>query len=249
MEAIRTYPDEDSLAQAAADHFLASAGEAVAARGRFAVALSGGRTPKRLYELLARPPWRQRIPWTQVHIFWSDERCVPPNHPDSNYRLARETFLDQIPISAVNVHRIRGELPPVQAAQIYRAELQDVLGDEGRFDLILLGLGTDGHTASLFPGTTALQEQEHPAVAVYVEKLQAWRVTLTPPTINAARHVTFIVAGASKAKRLREVLHGSHRREVLPAQIIRPREGHLLWLLDRAAATGLHLTEDERVFD
>lgn len=123
------------------------------------------------------------------------------------------------------------------------------MGAEKRFDLVLLGPGTDGHTASLFPGTTALQEQEQPAVAVYVEKLQAWQVTLTPPTINAARHVTFIVAGASKAERLREVLHGLYRPEELPAQIIRPQEDHLLWLLDRAAAIGLQLTEDERAFD
>jgi 6-phosphogluconolactonase len=236
MAEIRTYPDAASLARAAAEHFVTLATQAMTARGRFVVALSGGSTPRAAYTLLASDEFVARVDWPRVHVFWGDERCVPPDHAESNYRMARETLLDKIPIPAENIHRIQGELPPDQAATAYQAELEAVLGAGGRFDLILLGMGEDGHTASLFPGTTALHEQTRWVVAHYVDKLSAWRVTLTPVAINAAAHVTFLVSGAGKAERLREVLDGPHQPDVLPAQIVRPTDGRLLWLADAAAA-------------
>jgi len=220
-------PDLEAISRAAAERVAALA----QARQPFTVALSGGSTPRRLYELLATSPFRERIPWAQVHVFWSDERCVPPNHADSNYRLARQTLLDRVPLPARNVHRIQGELEPEQAAAAYRTKLSTFLGDDGRFDLVLLGLGDDGHTASLFPGTTALQERTQAAVAVYVKQLASWRVTLTLPALNAARHVMFLVSGADKAPALARVQAG----EPLPAGLVRPLQGQLTWLADRAA--------------
>ncbi|MDY6874808.1 MAG: 6-phosphogluconolactonase [Chloroflexota bacterium] len=248
MADVQVYPDADSLARVTAECFVTLAAEAIIARGRFVVALSGGSTPRATYALLASREFAPRVDWSCVHVFWGDERCVPPDHPDSNYRLARQVLLDQIPISADNIHRIRGELNPGQAAVAYQAELETVLGADGRvgsrsqpssrgrLDMILLGMGADGHTASLFPGTAPLHEQTRWVVAHYVEKLGAWRVTLTPSAINAARHIVFIVTGGGKAKRLREVLLGPYRPDVLPAQIVRPADGRLRWLVDTAAA-------------
>jgi 6-phosphogluconolactonase len=241
MAEIRTYPDAASLARAAAKHFVTLATAAIAARGRFAVALSGGSTPRATYALLASDEFTTRVDWPRVHVFWGDERCVPPDHPDSNYRMAREALLDKIPIPTENVHRIRGELAPDEAAAAYQAELEAVLGAGGRFDLILLGMGGDGHTASLFRGAAALHEGARWVVAHYVDKLAAWRVTLTPAAINAAAQVTFVVSGAGKAERLREVLARPYQPDVLPAQIVRPTDGRLLWLVDAAAAA--HLRE------
>jgi len=241
MAEIRTSSEAASLARAAAEHFFTLATAAIAARGQFVVALSGGSTPRVTYVLLASDEFAARVDWSRVHVFWGDERCVPPDHPDSNYRMAREALLDEIPIPTENVHRIRGEWPPDQAATAYQAELEAVLGAGGRFDLILLGMGADGHTASLFPGTAAMHEQTRWVVAHYVDKLSMWRITLTPVVINAAAHVTFIVSGAGKAERLREVLDGPHQPDVLPAQIVRPTDGRLLWLVDAAAA--VHLRE------
>jgi 6-phosphogluconolactonase len=236
MAEIRTCSEAASLARAAAEHFVTLAAEAIAVHGQFVVALSGGSTPRATYVLLASDEFAARVDWSRVHVFWGDERCVPPDHPDSNYRMAREALLDKIPIPTENVHRIRGEWPPDQAATAYQAELEAVLGAGGQFDLILLGMGADGHTASLFPDTAAMHEQTRWVVAHYVDKLAAWRVTLTPPAINAAAHVTFIVSGAGKAERLREVFAGPHQPDVLPAQIVRPTDGRLLWLVDAAAA-------------
>jgi len=236
MAEIRTYPEAASLARAAAEHFVTLATAAIAARGQFVVALSGGSTPRTTYALLASDEFAARVDWPRVRVFWGDERCVPPDHPDSNYRMAREALLDKVPIPTENVHRMRGELPPDQAAAAYQAELEAVLGAGGRFDLILLGMGADGHTASLFPGTAALREQARWVVAYYVDRLAAWRVTLTPVAINAAAHVTFVVSGAGKAERLREVVTGPYQPDVLPAQIVRPTDGRLLWLVDVAAA-------------
>lgn len=239
MSEFRVYPDAASLARAAAEYFVTRAVEAVAARGRFVVALSGGSTPKATYALLATGEFVAGVDWSHVHAFWGDERCVPPDHPDSNYRLARETLLDRVPIPADNIHRMRGELDPDQAATTYQAELEAVLDADGQCDLILLGMGADGHTASLFPGTAALHERARWVVAHYVDKLNAWRVTLTPVIINAAAHVTFIVAGSGKAGRLQEVLAGPYQPDVLPAQIVKPTNGRLLWLVDAAAAVDL----------
>jgi 6-phosphogluconolactonase len=243
MSEVEVYPDGASLAQAAAEHFVTRASEAVAARGLFTVALSGGSTPRSTYALLASKEFAPRVDWPRVHVFWGDERCVPPDHPDSNYRMAREALLDKVPIPIENVHRIQGEVPPDQAAATYRAELEPFLGAGGRFDLILLGMGADGHTASLFPGTAAIHERTRWVVAHYVrrqghrpDRLSAWRVTLTPAVINGAAHVTFLVSGAAKAERLHQVLAGRYQPDVLPAQIVRPTDGRLLWLLDAAAA-------------
>ncbi len=231
MSEIVVYPDAARLARAAAEHFVTLAREAIAARGQFVAALSGGSTPRAAYALLATDEFAGGVDWARAHLLWGDERCVPPDHPDSNYRMARQALLDKISILPENIHRMQGELPPDQAAALYQAELETVLGVAGRFDLILLGMGADGHTASLFPGTTALQERERAVAAVYVERLPAWRLTLTLPVLNAARHVLFLVSGAEKAPTLARV----HAGEPLPAGQVRPHQGELTWLVDRAA--------------
>jgi len=228
-------PNPPHLARAAADRILGLASAAVAERGRFIVALSGGSTPRPTYRLLAEESRARTIDWSRTEVFWGDERCVPPDHPDSNYRMASRALLDWIQIPDRRIHRIPAELPPQEAAAAYRAELEQVLGEGGRFDLILLGLGGDGHTASLFPGTTALEERERSVVAVYVEKLASWRITLTLSVINDARHVIFLVSGSEKADALAGVWAG----EELPAGLVRPSEGTLTWLVDRDAAADL----------
>jgi len=246
MSELKVYPDAKDLAQAAAEHFAARAEVAVASRGRFAVALSGGSTPRATYALLTNPEFVTRVNWPRVHVFWGDERCVPPDHPDSNYSMARQTVLDHVPIPAENIHRVRGEIDPERAADGYERTLRDFFAARPgeteaapRFDLILLGMGGDGHTASLFPGTAAIHEETRWVVAHFVDKLNAWRVTLTPVVINAAAQVTFLVVGAGKAEQLREVLTGPLQPDLLPSQIVKPADGHLLWLLDAAAAAHL----------
>jgi 6-phosphogluconolactonase len=241
MRHIRTYPDAHSLAHAAGEHFIAVAAEAIAARGQFSVALSGGSTPRPLYEHLAREELASRLPWSSVHVFWGDERCVPPDHPDSNYAMARETLLDHVPIPRSNVHRIRGEMDPAEAAAVYERTLRRFFGPSPEpeirtFDLALLGMGTDGHTASLFPGSELLEEPSRWAAAHHADRGRGWRITLTPAAINASRHVTFVVSGAGKAAILQRVLAGPRKHGLLPAQIIVPKSGQLLWLLDSAAA-------------
>jgi 6-phosphogluconolactonase len=224
-------PDPAAVTREAADRFVTLARSALAAQGRFTVALSGGSTPKPLYEQLVTQP----IEWQRVHVFWGDERCVPPAHPDSNYGMARQAWLAHIDIPEQNVHRLRGEIDPAQAAQQYEDELRAVFGTLPRFDLILLGMGTDAHTASLFPGTAALHEQRRWVMAQFVGKLQANRLTLTPPVINAAANVTFLIGGSDKAAALQAVWHGAHDPDRYPAQIVKPTAGHLSWLVDRAA--------------
>ncbi len=224
-------PDAESLAEAAAARVVAIASEAIAQRGRFVLALAGGSTPRTTYRLLARAG-QGAIDWSSVELFFGDERCVPPDDRDSNYRMAREELIDSVGLPADRVHRIKGEIRPQEAAASYEKELRDVLGENGRFDLILLGLGADGHTASLFPGAEAVGEKARDAVAVYVEKLDAWRVTLTLPIINQARHVIFLVSGAAKADALARVEAG----EDLPAAMVQPATGTLTWLVDREAA-------------
>ncbi|MBN1977662.1 MAG: 6-phosphogluconolactonase [Anaerolineae bacterium] len=229
---IKVYADADTLAQAAAEHFVEQAAEAIAARDRFVVALAGGATPRATYALLASWSFATRVDWLRVHFLWGDERCVPPDHRDSNYRLVRQALLNKILIPNVNVHRIRGELEPAWAAMAYESELEALLEMDGRFDLILLGMGEDGHTASLFPGTAALEEQTRWVVETHVEKLSAWRITLTLPVINAARQVTFLVSGASKAEPLARIQAG----EPLPAGLVQPTGGKLTWLVDQQAS-------------
>jgi 6-phosphogluconolactonase len=248
LKEVAIYPDATSLARAAADYFVTLASEAIATQGRFAVALAGGSTPKVTYALLATDAISERVDWSHVHIFWGDERCVPPDHPDSNYRMAREAWLDHVPLPAGNVHRMRGELEPGQAASEYEETLRvffSLSSEEGtgndtlpvaRFDLVLLGMGDDAHTASLFPGTAAIDEQTRWVMAHLVEKLHTWRITLTPAAINAAANVIFVVSGSGKAGRLQRVLTGPYQPDVLPAQIVKPDNGRLRWLVDSAAA-------------
>lgn len=243
MSTIRVYADADLLARAAAEHVLSQYESAVAARGHFSVALSGGSSPKAMFALLADKAFNQHVDWSQVHVFWSDERCVPPDHPDSNYHLARQTLLDRVPIPLANIHRMRGEDDPAQAAADYERVLHLFFAHhpdkQMAFDLVLLGMGDDGHTASLFPHTAALEETERLVVANHVEKLGAWRLTLTVKAINAGQHVTFLVAGGGKAERLQHILEGAHQPHELPAQLIQPTSGNLLWLLDESAAAKL----------
>jgi len=226
----------DAVARAGAERFVRCARQAVAARGRFAVALSGGSTPRALHRILAAEPLRSQVPWDRVEVFWGDERCVPPDHPDSNYRMARETLLDAVPIPPARVHRMAGEDPDhTAAAAAYEAELARVLGGTPGgappvFDLIFLGMGPDGHTASLFPGTAALAERTRWVVANHVPKFaggMADRITFTYPLLNRAAQVVFLVAGADKAATLREVLEGPADPERLPSQAVRAAAARL----------------------
>lgn len=229
------YPDLSTLIGGAAGWVADTAAEAIGERGSFNVALSGGNTPKPVYQRLASAS----IDWTRVHVFFGDERCVPPGDARSNYHMAKLALLDHVAIPAENVHRMRGEDPPEVAAEAYAVELRSALGEGGRLDLVLLGLGHDGHTASLFPGLAGVSETQRGVMEAYVEFVGMWRLTLTPPTINAARRVGFLVSGDDKAEVLRRVLQGPRQPVVLPAQAIRPAERPPLWLIDAAAAAKL----------
>lgn len=228
---IKVLPSPAEIAKEAAERIVAAAGAAE----QFSFVLSGGSTPKALYELLATEDFRDRIDWGRCHIYFGDERCVPPDHADSNYRMAKLALLSKVPIPGDNIYRIRGEINPNDAAIEYGKMLKERFGDRGP-DLVLLGMGDDGHTASLFPGTEALKETHHRCVANYVEKFKAWRVTLTAPFINRAENVLILAAGAGKAARLQEVLEGPQEPDRLPIQLIKPASGKLSWLLDSAAA-------------
>jgi 6-phosphogluconolactonase len=232
--------DAAAVAREAAKRFTAQASEAVDARGRFSVALSGGSTPGALYRQLAAETNREQLPWQEIHFFWSDERCVPPGDPGSNYRLADEALISHLDIPPENVHRVHGELKPEAAARAYEHVLQDYFcGTRTRFDLVLLGLGSDGHTASLFPGSPALDETLRLATAATAtyEGRPAQRVTLTLPSINSAREVLFLVTGSAKADIVHAVLEDTEGD--YPAQRIQPVAGRLLWLLDSEAGRKL----------
>ncbi len=242
---IQIFPNKESLSRAAAELFVRQAGQALRARGRFSVVLSGGNTPRGMYELLAQPPCRDRVAWAQVQVFWGDERCVPVDDPRSNARLARQVWLDQAPILPAQIHPILGQLPPEAAARAYEALLKSFFaGHPPRFDLVFLGLGEDGHTASLFHDHEVLKEQVRWAAEVYLAGDNLHRVTLTLPLINQAAVVAFLVAGAAKARILKEVLQGSKKPQRLPAQLINPQGGALLWLVDRKAASQLQKITD-----
>lgn len=219
----------------AAERIVEIAQAAVDDHDEFSIVLSGGSTPKGLYELLASDEYRDRIQWSRVHVFFGDERCVPPDHPDSNYRMARMALLSQVSIPGDNVYRIRGEMDPEQAACEYGRLLQEHFADAGP-DLVLLGMGEDGHTASLFPYSKALRQTSHRCVADYVDKLKAWRITLTATFINRAENVLVLVSGRDKAQRVQEALEGPRDPERLPIQLIWPASGRLTWLLDADAA-------------
>jgi 6-phosphogluconolactonase len=238
---IRILESDEEVARAAADCFVDIGLSAISALGRFSVVLAGGSTPRRTYELLATEEHRNRIPWPKVHIFFGDERCVPPTDATSNYRMADEAMISRLPIPTHNVHRMAGEGDAVANASLYQSDLQTFFDEAPwpRFDLVLLGMGNDGHTASLFPGTRALSEGEAWVRANWVEKLNAYRITLTPPAINNAANVIFLVTGAGKAKSLLQVLRGAREPQKLPAQLIQPAAGSLLWLVDKTAAGNL----------
>lgn len=242
---LRVVPDAAALHAAAAEIVVAAARASVARHGAFHWVLSGGSTPRGLFERLAtEPSLRDAIPWSACHVWWGDERVVPPDHADSNYGMARAALLARIPIPEDQIHRIRGEAPdPSDAAAEYEETLRSAApsGPDGWpvFDLVLLGMGPDGHTASLFPGTVALAETRRPVVAHWVGKLDADRITLTAPAFNAARQVVLLVAGADKAPALRGVLEGPFEPQQLPVQLIHPEPGTLTWLVDAAAAARL----------
>lgn len=232
----------DALAHEAARRFEAEATASISARDRFAVSLSGGTTPKRMLNLLASAPFSRRLDWSRTHFFWGDERCVRPDDARSNYGMVRRALLDQIDVPAANVHRMRGELDPQEGAREYCDQLRAFFGgDQTPFDLLLLGVGPDGHVASLFPGTPALTVTDRACVANDVgENLIArWRLTLTYPAINAARKISFLVSGPEKADVLAQIINGPHDPNRMPAQGVDPREGSTTWLIDRAAAAKL----------
>lgn len=236
---IAIYPDTDTLSREAAQYIVRLASESIVMHGRFTIALSGGSTPKKLYSLLGSEPYRSQIDWALVEIFWSDERCVPPDSEDSNYRMADETLLSKIPIAANQVHRMPADQPDRDAAsQAYTLEIQRTFGTDGipRFDLIQLGMGPEGHTASLFPHQPSLHEQQRLVMPVIVPKPPPPRLTFTPPLLNAARHILFLVTGADKADAVHAILEGQYQPDEYPAQIVRPADGEVTWMLDTAVA-------------
>ncbi len=237
---IKVFADLQALSHAAAWLFAEEAARVIETKGRFSVLLAGGETPRRAYEILARQPLRDMVPWEQVHIFWGDERYVPPDDPASNARMARQALLDHVPVPAANIHPIPYRSSPRESA----VEYEDILraffsAGPPRFDLVFLGLGENGHTASLFPGTSAVAERDRWVTEVYIAEQDLYRVTLTAPLFNRAALVAFIVAGGGKALILREVLEGALEPRRIPAQLIKPESGRLLWLVDREAASRL----------
>ncbi len=234
---VSIYPDAENASAAAAELFASLAADAIRERQVFRVALSGGSTPKRTYELLATPKFATHIDWQRVHVFWGDERYVPADDAESNYGMAAEALLRHVPIPKGNVHRFRTELqPPAEAARAYEDEIRGHFGTAPpRFDLIDLGLGPDGHTASLFPGSSALNESSRLVIADFVGKTNSWRLTMSVSLINAARVVAFLITGAQKASILHDILLGPRAPDRLPAQLISP-QGELRWQVDEAAA-------------
>jgi 6-phosphogluconolactonase len=232
-------PDAEALAEAAADHVVAVLHAALGRRDLAHVALAGGSTPRAVNALLTAAPRRDVVDWSRVVFWFGDERCVPPDDKDSNYRMNRETLLDPLGIDPARVHRMRGEDDPGAAAADYDAVLRRELGEQPQLDLVLLGMGPDGHTASLFPGTILAIDKDKHCIAHYVPQLGKWRITLTPRAINAARSVAITAGGAEKADSLRGVLEGPRQTDVFPAQLVQPHDGELRWFVDAAAASKL----------
>ena len=238
---IRIFDDTQKLFQGAAEEFASQAAAAVRSRGRFTVALSGGSTPRSLYGLLAQS---RSLPWDKIYFFFGDERHVAPDSPESNYRMVRESLLSKIPTPAENVFRVPAENPDArEAAKTYEQTLEQFFNTPAngfpRFDLVLLGMGPDGHTASLFPGTSALQEKSRWVVSNWVEKFKTDRITLTLPVLNNAAVVMFLVNGQDKAQPLKEVLEGNQSAELYPSKLVQPVDGQLIWMVDRAAGAQL----------
>ena len=246
----RLLPTPAATARAAAQLFSDVASKAAADRGIARIAISGGTTPKSMFQLLADPaePFLKQVPWDRIELYWVDERCVPPDHSESNYRMTKEALLSKVPLPGERVHRMEGELDPEVAAARYESVIRNTFRLEGAetptFDLVLLGMGDDGHTASLFPHTEALNEMSHIVVPNHVPQKDTWRITLTWPVINQGREVAFLIEGEEKAQVLHDVLLGPYQPDTYPSQIIRPASGRLGLLLDRAAAAKLPAPAD-----
>jgi 6-phosphogluconolactonase len=244
---MQVFPDRQSLIDGAAEYITRIATDAISKRRRFTIALSGGSTPRPVYSRLATEPFLHQIDWSRVHVFFGDERCVPPDNPQSNFKMAQDALFEHVPLIPSNIHRIHGEDPPEKAAAAYIAVLEKTLGGKSGsgapndpIDLVLLGMGDNGHTASLFPGMPELLKDPQWVAAKYVAEVSVWRVTLTPVVLNSARNVAFLVSGADKAEMVTKILEGPYVPEELPSQIIKPTNGDLRWLLDSPAA--MHLT-------
>ncbi len=241
----RVLPTPDATARAAAQLFLDAAVKAATTRGLARIAISGGTTPKTMFELMADPagPFLKQVPWDRLDLYWVDERCVPPDNIESNYRMTREALLSKVPLPAERIHRMEGELEPEVAAARYESTIRNTFKLEGAetptFDLVLLGMGDDGHTASLFPHTEALNEMSHIVVPNHVPQKETWRITLTWPVINQGREVAFLIEGEGKAQVLHDVFLGPYQPDTHPSQLIRPASGKLTLLLDAAAASKL----------
>ena len=236
---IKIFANSEELARGAAEYLVARSGEAVAQKGFFTVALSGGSTPKVLYQLLADEPFRSQVPWSRTHFFWSDERHVPPDHPDSNYRMTQEAMLSRVPVPEANIHRVHGESPDAAAAasEYEQTLLQLTKQTLPQLDLILLGLGPDGHTASIFPGSDVLNETKRLVAAPWVEKFNTHRITMTLPLLNNGASILFLVSGADKAEMVKKVIEGPKE---FPAQAVQPTHGRLIWMLDQDSAKNLN---------
>ena len=233
------YATPADLAAAVADAFIDDARSAIEERGAFFGSLSGGTTPRAVYQLLAQSPRNELVDWKHVFLYFGDERCVPPDSDESNYKMAYDALLSRVAIPTENVHRIRGEDDPPAAARDYAKLLIEALGDSPCFDLIMLGMGADGHTASLFPGTDPRTDEDRLVRAVYVEKFHAHRITIAPPVINNARHVLVAAEGLTKAPALYAALRGPNDPVQIPIQIVSPAHGRLTWYVDQAAAAEL----------
>lgn len=244
---IRVFPDSGSVSRAAAGFIVSLAERTIASRNRFTFALSGGSTPKELYGLLASSPYREEIAWHAVHLFWADERCVPPDHPESNYKMARETLLSGVPVPDRNIHRIRGEEDPCTAAREYENDLRTFFGSGlPAFDLVLLGAGEDGHTASLFPASASLLEKKRLALPISADPPKLSRVTITLPVLNNAHEVLFLAIGRRKAGILHEIMEDGNPKGY-PAGLVQPVHGVVTWIIDHQAAGALAGTEGKKL--
>lgn len=228
--------NESAFAAAIAAHIAHLSKITIAKQGRFSIALAGGNTPRTVYNLLAHPPFVHLIEWEKCFFFWGDERCVPADHADSNFKMANDTLLSKVNVPEDQIFPMNGAIAPSRAAIEYETTLHQFFGNEPAFDLILLGMGDDGHTASLFPGTDVLHESEKWVKEVYLEKLNTYRITLTAPLINQAKHVAFMVAGAGKAQRIKDVLGPNNTETSFPIQLIQPSNGTIDWFLDQDAS-------------
>ena len=237
---VNIFPDVNSVIEGAAKLVVARSQESIQQSGRFSLVLSGGSSPKKLHELLTTPAYRNQVQWDKVFFFFGDERYVPADHPDSNYLMAKKTLFEPLNINESQVFRMNTSLAPEAAALAYENDINGYFADKpSRFDLVILGIGDDAHTASLFPGTSVLQEKTAPVKSLFIEKVKMFRITLTAPLINKAAHVAFLVYGASKAPAVHHIIEGERDINQYPAQLVSPAKGDLSWFLDEAAAANL----------